>query len=323
MRYLCGSNLGPEIEKLEPTHIQVAYIGMDWKQFINHKKIEKIIVSPGYPTNPYALDDLISRVGRSKVRALDNLHAKVYLRIDGSCGKAIVGSPNLTANGLGGYGLYEAAVEFDFIVGSENEDGIHILDQFDDVWNNSEELSKYKVEELKDQYRAMQARKASNLDCDDDFPLLVWFQGADWETSDDAVESSGLSRDDFIDRIDNSLEIENQEDRIFLQKAKGRLVLLFHKNEDEWYWGRVTGRFIQKAFYYKDNPDQLIDVCLLNINNLDPPFDLDDPQFRQAFKELVNDETFDDLRTDKYRRWFTQSRLELMRRFCKKLYHSI
>lgn len=138
MTYLSGQAIGGDVLKLQPNHVMVAYLGVDWRTFLpNIEDVERLVVQPNPPTNPQALRDIIKIIGWDKVRFLDNLHAKVYVRLnpDGK-GKAIVGSPNLTANGLGGSGLYEAAVRFDFDVTKAGSPG-GLLASFDTVWDKA------------------------------------------------------------------------------------------------------------------------------------------------------------------------------------------
>ena len=140
MKFIIGKNLGTKVRALDPNHIMVAYVGMDWKRFIpNPGRIQKIIIQPNPPTNHLAVRQIVSHVTWDCVRFMSNLHAKVYLNIQsdesGKCsGKAIVGSPNLTDNGLGGNGLYEAATEFDFKCTEDGDENIDILGAFDEAW---------------------------------------------------------------------------------------------------------------------------------------------------------------------------------------------
>jgi hypothetical protein len=141
MTYLSGQSIGNDLLKLRPNHVMVAYLGVDWAKFLpNINKIERLVVQPNPPTNPQALSNIATLIGWNKIRFLDNLHAKVYIHLksDGKSGKAIVGSPNLTANGLGGSGLYEAAVRFDFqVTDAGSPDGL--LTSFDSVWEMADQ----------------------------------------------------------------------------------------------------------------------------------------------------------------------------------------
>lgn len=157
MKYYSGNSIGSKVIDLKPNHIMVAYLGADSKRFLPEiKNVARLIVQPNPPTNPRAIEDIIKIIGWDKIQFLDNIHAKVYINLNEArgSGKAIVGSPNLTANGLGGSGLYEAAVQFDF---TENKDGKphEVVASFNEVWKtacdkyDSEESKKTRLEKLK------------------------------------------------------------------------------------------------------------------------------------------------------------------------------
>ena len=107
MRILTGKDIAAAIAKCEPRQIAVAFVGKDWIKFIsNPESIEFVILSPTLGTNPNAVIELVNKIGWHKVYFLDELHAKIYLgqRV------AIVGSANLTRNGLSGKLLTELCV---------------------------------------------------------------------------------------------------------------------------------------------------------------------------------------------------------------------
>jgi hypothetical protein len=96
------------MEKVRPRRIAVAYLGAGWRDYLSVETLDEIIVSPALGSNPWALADLLAeaeRCGRPRVYFLEALHAKLYL----GEAAALVGSANLTYNGLGG-GLLEAGV---------------------------------------------------------------------------------------------------------------------------------------------------------------------------------------------------------------------
>jgi len=97
------------IKKIEANKVAVAYIGADYNQFINAKKLKEIIVSPTVGSNPYAISSLIKSIGISNVHFIDNLHSKLFIGQKG----AIIGSANLSRNALGGTGLIELGVLFE------------------------------------------------------------------------------------------------------------------------------------------------------------------------------------------------------------------
>lgn len=109
MQILIGSEIARAINQCNPIKIAVAFIGNDWKEFVSNPDcLETIIVSPTLGSNPYAIMDLVKTVGWEKVLFLDELHAKTYIGESA----AVIGSANLTKNGLSGQDLVELCVEF-------------------------------------------------------------------------------------------------------------------------------------------------------------------------------------------------------------------
>ncbi|MFH2122745.1 MAG: phospholipase D family protein [Pseudomonadota bacterium] len=101
------NTIGSAVTMCEPIMIAVAYVGIDWGNFIDASKVEKIIVSPTIGSNPYAIEELVKLISWDKIFFLDSLHAKIYIGKE----NAILGSSNLSRNGLSIAGLEEAAVQ--------------------------------------------------------------------------------------------------------------------------------------------------------------------------------------------------------------------
>jgi hypothetical protein len=72
---------------------------------VDVSSLREFIVSPTVGSNAGAISELMTKLGSKNVHLLDNLHAKIY--ISGS--EVIVGSCNLSKNGLGDEGLIEVA----------------------------------------------------------------------------------------------------------------------------------------------------------------------------------------------------------------------
>ncbi|RQS47484.1 phospholipase D family protein [Burkholderia sp. Bp8986] len=104
MKFIHGSDIQRGLREISPSHIAVAYVGIDWKTYIAPENLKDIVLSPTVGTNPAAIVEIAEVVGWEQVHFLDNLHAKIYLGERG----AAVGSFNLTANGLSAEGLQEA-----------------------------------------------------------------------------------------------------------------------------------------------------------------------------------------------------------------------
>lgn len=95
------------LNALSPTHIAVAYVGLGWEKYVAKESLRSIVLSPTFGSNAIAIRQLIAHLGIDNVHFLDRLHAKIYL----SRAKALIGSSNLSDNGLQGEGgLTEAGV---------------------------------------------------------------------------------------------------------------------------------------------------------------------------------------------------------------------
>lgn len=107
-------SIAEAIRTIAPVRIAVAFLGSDWRKYIPEpQKIEQIVISPTLGSNPKAILDLSEEIGWERIFLLDELHAKVYLGRE----SALLGSANLTANGLCG----DALVELGTVVKSEED----------------------------------------------------------------------------------------------------------------------------------------------------------------------------------------------------------
>lgn len=101
-----GTDIALAIRETQPTRIAVAYLGADWRDYlVNPENIDHIVISPTFGSNPRAILDLCEVLTWEKILFLDELHAKIYL----GSKSAVVGSANLTANGLCGEALLECS----------------------------------------------------------------------------------------------------------------------------------------------------------------------------------------------------------------------
>ncbi len=107
-----------------PSRIAVAFIGRDWHKYLgNNTHLKELIVSPTIGSNPSAIHEVANQIGWENVYLLDNLHAKVYIGDD----SAVVGSANLSRNGLDVAGLQELCVAI-----TDDESLLMLNQQFDD-----------------------------------------------------------------------------------------------------------------------------------------------------------------------------------------------
>ena len=112
MRFLPNSEeIQQAIWNLEPSRLAVAYIGRDYDRFIKHEWIKQIILSPTRGSNPHAIQQLVDAepIGWNRIQFIPRLHAKIYL----GDAAAVVGSANLSKNGLGVEGLWETGIYVD------------------------------------------------------------------------------------------------------------------------------------------------------------------------------------------------------------------
>lgn len=108
---LTGKSIAVAIQKVRPQRIAVAYLGADWDRFLGEdlSGLDSIVISPRLGTNPLAVSRLVKalrtpqRSGWERVFFHEDLHAKLYLGKDA----AVLGSANLSSNGLQGNQLVE------------------------------------------------------------------------------------------------------------------------------------------------------------------------------------------------------------------------
>ena len=206
MNILFKDEIKKSIMNCKPSKIAVAYIGEDWKRFIEkgYDQIETIIISPTFGTNPRAVSDLAKHIGWDKIHFLNELHAKIFI----GSNSAIIGSANLTNNGLSGNRLIELCAEI-----KEKDD----LDKIDDVFENLLQMAKKqyptmekKKEQLKQLCRNWRAAISNRITSDsssetvdfidfdmenpDDFYVL-WYQPDNVDYSDDIKAMESIIKD--------------------------------------------------------------------------------------------------------------------------------
>jgi hypothetical protein len=209
MKILVDSDIQQAISGCKLSKIAVAYIGADWNTFIpNACCLSAIIVSPTFGTNPWAITDLAKQIEWDKIFFLDELHAKMYIGKN----SAVVGSANLTSNGLSGQCLVELCVEVD------DEESLRKLNKaFEDLKSRAErqypteELKKARLQELEQTWGAAIANRIIRnahrntrafLDFEplgEDHFYVLWYQPADCKYSDEvkAIERQGLIKDNI------------------------------------------------------------------------------------------------------------------------------
>lgn len=107
IKFIKNDDIKNNLKNLNPARIAVAYVGSNWQEYICKDSIEEIILSPTLGSNPEAIEEIVNKLTWRKVHFLDNLHAKIYL---GSINDLIIGSFNLSRNGICVEGLEEVGV---------------------------------------------------------------------------------------------------------------------------------------------------------------------------------------------------------------------
>lgn len=201
------SAIGSSVINCAPHYIAVAFIGIDWSELIDASKLKKIIVSPTIGSNPYAIEALVRCVSWDNILFLDNLHTKIY--IGEHC--ALVGSSNLSRNGLSASGLEEAAIRIeDKALVSELVEYFKELELLAIGQYPSEEKKKKKLSSLKRDWSKGIANSLLKYEEDsqrslhqytplsgDDF-YIVWYQPfEDYDYTDELGSVKGLIEDEM------------------------------------------------------------------------------------------------------------------------------
>ena len=102
----CPDDIRDALRGVQPISIAVAYVGDKWRDFVSTKLLREIILSPTLGSNPFAIEELMDVLGHDNVHFLDALHSKIYL----GASSVLLGSCNLSQNGMSNHGRLEAAV---------------------------------------------------------------------------------------------------------------------------------------------------------------------------------------------------------------------
>jgi len=124
---LAGPHIAEQVKLIQPHKVAVAYLGASWADYLpSVATLDVVVIAPVLGTNPWAVRDLIACLstqgqdGWEKVFFLDSLHAKLYLGER----SAVLGSANLSSNGLSGDRLVELCAMIDA------PDGLLALNEF-------------------------------------------------------------------------------------------------------------------------------------------------------------------------------------------------
>lgn len=291
MEVINNKKVKTAILKTSPIKIAVAYIGIDWGEYIKLSQDHIIIVSPTIGTNPKAIEQIVDIIGWKNVYFLDKLHAKIFIGRD----MTFLSSSNLSKNGIEVDGLIEIGV----LIESERERKI-IEVEFDKILDLAKKEYKdtkskqIALQNLYDKHRIAVANKIikkQNLDTnrlsfqdykvltDNDF-YICWYMTGGVKYSNEYKLISKNIVDEIHFRKEDNVKI-------------GKWVLIWkltsanlpHKTEKP-FWifihGVLEDAIIEDNYPYPN--------CAYQINNQelpDEPFDLNDGRFIKLFKELI------------------------------------
>jgi len=333
---LLENALSQEIKKLlskeNKLRIAVAFIGDGACNLINQKTNDvKIICNLTMGgTNPTEVKALINRFNRGNVKHVDNLHAKLYIGTE----YAIVGSANMSANGLGTqpHGLREAGYQFKMTSPS----GQRSADWFDTLWGAARDMTDEDLKNAEDKWKRRQRTRCGDWQADsgkicdydfdrDDFPLITWYQDDAWSVSANLKEGKTKKQcEEFEDDVGNSVDIECANDIQHL--SSGRYIIVYHKLQTGFAAKlsrdcstlRSRGIVVRGAYHRNSHPGNHIDIMLCDETSA--LFGLGKSSFYNEFRDLINEDKYILLRDYGQLKpcWF-DPRIDLMRNFWKEL----
>jgi hypothetical protein len=280
------------LKKVLPRKIAVAYIGVGWNKFVSSNTLEEIIISPTLGSNPKAIEEIIQILGHENVHFLDRLHAKIYLGLE----SALIGSCNLSKNGMEDNHLYESSV---LVSGLKSLEKLgkaferfkkEAIKLYPNPETKIEKLKKLKIQwdtaiwsgiKEDDSREPLLMNYTSNLDN----IHIVWYQPCDLEYDENSVnaevpDSKGISIDDFFYDTFNF----HEDDQI----KPGNWLLCWLCNDNG--LPRKNGRISWMQVHYVVSNgvvDKKYTKLAGQANNLNmgtPPFKLD-----QLTKDLIRD----------------------------------
>jgi len=225
---LTGPAIAKAIEKANPEVIAVAYLGWDWKTYLpNPEKIESIVISPRLGTNPAAVAELSKVIGWERIYLHDDLHAKLYL----GSKSAVLGSANLSLNGLDGGRLVELCAEISAPADLEYLQAFH----------------QTTLEQARKQYSSVESRKGRMAELAEEMQKNLSFINESKKTAPAFKDFDLLAPDQFYvacygetEEIEHSDEVDVLEEIIEHRQymassdepVKGKWMLLWRTKKD-------------------------------------------------------------------------------------------
>lgn len=322
-RFLVGEELSREIHRIlaEPRcSCAVAFWGKGAEAKLTDQRsgVRLICNLSSGGTNP----NEISKIDRSLVRQIDELHAKVYI----GNSQAIVTSANISSNGIG---QEDVDAAFWMEAGYITDKIEPIKTWFDELWKRARCITDEDLNEAFERWRRRQNAARRRFEVFDEtsanLPLLYWITDYDWEPNEEFVRNHESEIGDVEQMIADGLEVE-KGDRDVMRPGTWMLVWWMnnqsmpHRRKSP-YWFK-TGELAENSFRYFDETE-FRDCSLPAIVQSDPPFALNGPLIK-VIKETLAEDGFAGLREEaKNGKFYTPKRLSLHRDFwrtCKRRY---
>ena len=305
-----ASDIRQAVKDIKPNKVAVAFVGMGWEDYVSSWDLTEIVLWPTVGSNPKAIDEIMKEIGHENVYFLDGLHAKFYL--GNKC--ALLGSCNLSNNGMRDNGLYEAAILI-----HEKEELKYLDAQFEhykELANKAYPTLAKKTEKLEWLYKeSSKAIRYGDLIPDEAPSLLNFVSGRErihivWYFDDDVK----YNKEPFYAAVPEAYGKEPEDyyangPMTFLEDddvKPGDWILCWRANEDgmphktakvEWYY---VHHVISKMA--KDEPYTKVAGQNGAIKKGSEPFKLD-PVTQKIIKECLTFDRFKPLRSDGEKDW--------------------
>ena len=274
-------------------------------------------------TNPAIIRILMK--GNADVRQEDFLHAKVYLGGD----EAVIASANASANGLG----LESSAKQWIEAGVLTKQVEPVSEWFEKLWQtarkitdadlkNAEAIWKERSKLNRVSFKRASFKTFGDLDPSERSEILITWEGNDddWDLNKPGLEKELGDYDEktLEELVANGVTIEGKEDRDVLKN--GTWVLCWtrtRKGQPAKNMGLrlvCCGEELKEAFHYSDETERQHDVVMPSSRA--PLFNVEEDEFVKAFRDVMERDGYEALRTDDYEEaWFTTDRIDRMREF--------
>lgn len=313
MQIVKNSKIQEIIKCVAPKKIAVAYVGSDWNYFINCEILEEIILSPTIGSNPHAINQISHKIGWENVYFLDNLHAKIYIGKN----KTIIGSFNLSRNGMLESGLEEIGITIDNpdLIREVNSEFNRLKKKASAAYP-SQATKECRLNQLYKDFNSAVSNKfikgnmhspefskeMANLDIS-----IIGYQNTLYENNynkisevDDAL-SSDDGFDNFVRNNINIIEEDNIEEHTWIlmwEARKDGLPKKYAKQIINMKWMYVH-QVVSNGAKIQDHADYKYTKLLIERNDRlipKPPFNIKSETFRAAFNKLVSTDYFSHFR---------------------------